>query len=252
MAQSVRSILWLGFFGLILVAWLVLYRMAGMAGVDLTGRPILPNMMPLDGFATLFWMWALMMAAMMLPTLVPALRVYEDLMTSAGGTRAGWLGLLSGYSLIWLGFAAAIAGAQVWLVQAGVLDRLGMARSGWVAAGVLIATGGYQFTALKRGCHAKCHSPLGMFLTRWDPSGAGGLRMGLRLGAYCCGCCWGFMALGFVGGTMSLLWMGLATVFMVLEKLPQIGHRLMRPAGAALIVAGGMVLAKTVGIWPGP
>ncbi|MEO0403141.1 MAG: DUF2182 domain-containing protein, partial [Pseudomonadota bacterium] len=61
----------------------------------------------------------------------------------------------------------------------------------------------------------------------------------------CVGCCWGFMALGFVGGVMSLAWMGLATLFMVLEKLPQIGHAVTKPMGAILIVAGLAVLA-----WP--
>ena len=51
------------------------------------------------------------------------------------------------------------------------------------------------------------------------------------------------MVLGFVGGVMSLLWMGLATLFMVLEKLPQIGHRVTRPMGAVLITGGLAVLA---------
>jgi len=46
------------------------------------------------------------------------------------------------------------------------------------------------------------------------------------------------MSLGFVGGVMSLLWMGLATVFMVLEKLPQIGHVVTKPMGIVLILAG--------------
>ena len=67
--------------------------------------------------------------------------------------------------------------------------------------------------------------------------------MGLGLGAFCVGCCWGFMALGFVGGVMSLLWMGLATLFMVLEKLPQIGHAVTKPMGVALIFGGLAVLA---------
>ena len=68
--------------------------------------------------------------------------------------------------------------------------------------------------------------------------------MGLGLGAFCVGCCWGFMPLGFVGGVMSLLWMGLATVFMVLEKLPQIGHRATRPLGVTLILGGIGLLAS--------
>jgi predicted metal-binding membrane protein len=72
--------------------------------------------------------------------------------------------------------------------------------------------------------------------------------MGLGLGAYCVGCCWGFMALGFVGGVMSLLWMGAATLFMVFEKLPQIGHRLLKPAGVALLAAGIYVAAQAAGL----
>jgi len=41
---------------------------------------------------------------------------------------------------------------------------------------------------------------------------------------------------------MSLLWMGLATLFMVFEKLPDIGHRVTKPAGALLIAAGLAVI----------
>ena len=86
------------------------------------------------------------------------------------------------------------------------------------------------------------------FLGRWRPGARGGLRMGLGLGAFCVGCCWGFMALGFVGGVMSLLWMGAATVFMVLEKLPQIGRRTRRPMGAALLGAAALAASRAAGV----
>ena len=56
-------------------------------------------------FLPLAGMWAIMMAAMMLPTMVPTLRSYEDLMTSANGTRVGWLGVLLGYSIVWVLFS---------------------------------------------------------------------------------------------------------------------------------------------------
>ena len=46
------------------------------------------------------------------------------------------------------------------------------------------------------------------------------------------------MALGFVGGVMSLLWMGLATLLMIFEKLPAIGHQVIKPTGEARIAAG--------------
>ena len=44
------------------------------------------------------------------------------------------------------------------------------------------------------------------------------------------------MLLAFVGGTMNLIWMALATGLMTLEKLPSIGRPLTKPVGALLIV----------------
>lgn len=254
-----RSILWLSFFGGILLSWWWLYSMAMDMDLDIIGRPgpmgqamaaMDPRMdmyMPMAEFGPLFAMWAVMMAAMMLPTMVPTLRTYEDLMISANGTRTGWLGVLLGYSVVWIAFAALITVVQLALLFSGVIDMLGIAKSHLVAGGLLIAVGAFQFTRAKEVCHGVCHSPMSYFLTNWKTDAIGGLRMGLGLGVYCVGCCWGFMALGFVGGMMSLLWMGLATLFMVLEKLPQVGHYIVKPMGFALIFAGlGVIAFPTV------
>ncbi|MEX0284888.1 MAG: DUF2182 domain-containing protein [Paracoccaceae bacterium] len=250
----IRSVLWLGFFGAILASWWVMYSMAMNMDVDLIGRPgemgqrmaaMDPRMdmkMPMAEFGPLFSMWAIMMAAMMLPTLVPTLSSYEDLMVSADGTRAGWLGVLLGYSVVWVAFAALIAGVQLALLFGGLIDMLGIAKNSWVTAGLLIVVGAFQFTRAKEVCHGVCHSPMSYFIGHWQNGFAGGLRMGLGLGAFCVGCCWGFMALGFVGGVMSLLWMGLATLFMVVEKLPQVGHYVTKPMGFVLILAGLAVI----------
>lgn len=247
---SLRTLLWLGFFAGILLSWVWLYQMAIGMGLDIWGRPnemaqrmaaMDPRMdmyMPMAEFGPLLAMWAIMMAAMMLPTMVPTLGTYEQLMRSADGTRVGWLGVLAGYSIAWVAFAVLITGVQLALLFGGVIDMLGIAKDPLYAAGLLMVVGAFQFTRAKEVCHGVCHAPMTYFLGHWRPGGVGGLKMGLGLGAYCVGCCWGFMALGFVGGMMSLLWMGLATLFMVLEKLPQIGHRCRKPAGFLLIAAG--------------
>ncbi len=245
-----RNLLWLGFFAAILVSWVALYLMAGAMDIDVIGRPGPiaramrgkdPGMdmaMPMATFGPLAAMWAVMMAAMMLPTLMPTLRAYGDLMVSANGTRAGWLGVVAGFMAVWVGFAGLIAAAQIVLLYAGLIDMLGIAKTGWFAAALLIGVGLYQFSRAKQVCHGVCHSPAMYFFGHWQTGFPGGLRMGLGLGTYCVGCCWGFMALGFVGGVMSLLWMGLATLFMVIEKLPDIGHRVTRPMGVVLVLAG--------------
>ena len=193
---------------------------------------------PMMGFGALFGMWAVMMAAMMLPTLVPTLKSYEDLMQSADGTRAGWVGVLIGYGIAWVTFAVIITVAQMGLLHWNIVDMMGLATSVWMSAALLIAAGAFQFTRAKEICHGVCHSPMTYFLGHWRTGLSGGLRMGLDLGAFCVGCCWLFMVLGFAGGVMNFLWMGLATLFMVLEKLPEIGHRVVRPMGFLLVIAG--------------
>ena len=254
MQGTLRTIGWLSFFAAILVSWVFLYMMAVGMDLDLLGRPgpmgeTMRNMdprmdmyMPMAEFGPLFAMWAIMMAAMMLPTMVPTLRAYEDLMVSANGTRIGWWGVLLGYFIVWAAFAALIAAVQLALLFGGVIDMLGIGRSVLFQGGLLIAVGAFQFTRAKEVCHGVCHSPMSYFLTRWKTGFDGGLRMGLGLGAFCVGCCWGFMALGFVGGVMNLAWMGLATLFMVIEKLPQIGHYTTKPMGVLLIAAGVAVI----------
>lgn len=212
----------------------------------------MPNMagemnmdMPMTHFLPLFGMWAVMMAAMMLPTMVPTLKSYEDLMISADGTRSGWMGLLLGYSLVWLVFAALITVAQLGLLELKIVNMMGLASSIWVSAALLIVAGAYQFSRAKAICHGVCHSPMMYFIGSWKPGFSGGLRMGLGLGAFCAGCCWLFMVLGFAGGVMNFLWMGLATLFMVIEKLPEIGHRVIRPMGVILIILGiGLGMAQ--------
>ena len=189
-------------------------------------------------FLPLFGMWAVMMAAMMLPTMVPTLKSYEDLMISADGTRVGWIGLLLGYSIIWVTFSALITAFQLILLSLGLVDMMGKVKSIWISSALLIIAGAFQFTRAKEVCHGICHSPMSYFLGNWKIGFNGGLRMGLGLGAFCVGCCWLFMVLGFAGGVMNFLWMGLATLFMVIEKLPAIGHYVIKPMGAVLIASG--------------
>ena len=211
-------------------------KMAGNMSMDSS----VTSFLPLAG------MWAVMMAAMMLPTMVPTLRSYEDLMVSADGTRIGWLGVLLGYSLVWIVFALVITAVQIGLLYFNIVDMMGKAKSLWVSAFLLLLAGAFQFTRAKEVCHGVCHSPMSYFIGHWRTGLGGGARMGISLGAYCVGCCWLFMVLGFAGGVMNFLWMGLATLMMILEKLPQLGHFLVKPLGGILILSGLSVVAFTI------
>ncbi len=235
-ALPVRASLWLGFYGLVLLAWGLTYELARGSGAAFCGSEAV-RLLPLGGFAALFPMWVVMMAAMMLPTIVPTLCAYLDLPAAAGASAAGWWGVVAGYAGVWLAGSAAFAGVQVLALHNGWLDPAGAAASPLAAAALLALAGFWQFTRTKTACQEACLSPTLYYLANWRPGLRGGLRMGVEVGLVCVGCCWAIMALAFVGGTMSLLWMGLATVFMVVEKLPGIGMRLRRPAGLALLAA---------------
>lgn len=236
---------WLALFGLILAAWVVLYLMAVPAGLRgaaaVYGSDFWAGLCVVTpdaaGFARVAGMWVLMSAAMMAPTVLPALATYEDLTRSGAGGRM-WL-LLAGYLAVWFGFSLLAAAAQVGLYGAGLLDPLGQSASRLFSAALLGAAGLYQFSALKEACLSKCRMPLTFFMQHWEE---GPWRNGLRLGVVCLGCCWALMLLAFVGGVMNLAFMGLATLFMVLEKLPEIGRYLTRPMGLALVAAAGWMI----------
>jgi predicted metal-binding membrane protein len=237
---------WTALFGLVLGAWAVLYAMAIPADLRSASRlfgadfwAALCTVTPdLAGYGRVAMMWALMATAMMLPTVLPAFATYDDLGSSGAATRP--VALWGGYLAVWLGFAVLAAGLQMALFQLDLVSGFGDSRSIWLSAGLLAVAGAYQFSPLKRACLNKCRAPLTFFLAHWQD---GAWRMGLRLGAACLGCCWALMLLAFVGGVMSLGFMGLATLIMTLEKLPRFGRWLDRPLGVALLAgAAGLAL----------
>ena len=234
--------LWLGFFALILAAWAGLFAMvitSPLTGVPAGMWQALCLGAASAGIGGLFAMWSLMAAAMMLPTFVPALRTFLNLGAAGASRPVDAAALVAGYVAVWAGVALAGALAQRALAQAGLLAPDGSSLSLWLTSALLMAAGLYQFSLFKATCLAKCRMPLTFFMQRWAPGPARALVMGMELGALCLGCWWALMALAFVGGTMNLLWMGAATLFMTLEKLPDIGRYLTRPAGFILISASG-------------
>lgn len=233
---------WLVFFAAIIAAWAALMAMQGAQADGLFAR--LAAICRVDGagagYRVIFAMWALMAAAMMAPTLMPALAVLDDL--SRGRARI-FIEFCAGYGAIWLGFAAVAAALQLALSASGWIGADGASLSPLLTGGLLIVAGGYQFSNLKAGCVSKCLSPMAFFMSHWSDASWNATAMGLRLGAICLGCCWALMALAFVGGTMNLIWMGLATVLMVSEKLPRMSRMVVRPLGVVLIAAGLGVLS---------
>ncbi|MEO0619115.1 MAG: DUF2182 domain-containing protein [Pseudomonadota bacterium] len=185
-------------------------------------------------------MWLAMSIAMMLPTAVPLIATFSDFSFANRERvpRRNIAILIAGYLTVWLAFSIVAALLQIKLSQAVALDGGLVSRWPYLSAGFLIGAGLYQFSPIKSACLARCRNPFATFLGMWRDGPSGAWIMGMTQGLYCLGCCWALMMLAFVGGVMNLLWMAVAMLLMVLEKLPRFGERLTTPLGAALIAAG--------------
>jgi len=218
-----------------LVTWLVtVQRMRGMdAG---PGRDL----------GSLGWyvgVWVTMMAAMMLPSALPMVLLFDRIShrRTSRWSRIGstWL-FVAGYLAVWTVYGLAAFG--VYRTIAGLhLRFLAWDHSGPYLAGSLIALAGvYELTPLKSMCLRRCRSPLHFVLSGWKNGRLGAVRMGATHGSYCLGCCWGLMLILFAVGVMSLFWMAVVAGLIFAEKLLPFGERL--PYVFALCFVG-------LGIW---
>lgn len=232
--------------------WILVIALAGWAALTWLvfdmGHPLARLTMPMSSdwraahWAAVGAMWAVMMAAMMLPSALPMMLSFSELSTRQGEPRR-WRAFLFAYLLVWTVFSAAATVAQ-WLLQAADwIDPMATSTSATLNAVVLLIAGIYQFSPLKRVCLARCRTPLGFLLGEWRPGARGAFAMGLRHGVFCLGCCWALMVLLFVGGVMNLAWIAALAIAVALEKLAPRGERL------ALLLGGVLIAAALWRIW---
>jgi predicted metal-binding membrane protein len=189
----------------------------------------------------MFAMWAVMMVAMMTPSVAPMVLVHARVARHAREREkpfaaTGWF--IAGYLLAWTGFAAVATAAQ-WALEFAMLLTPTMTVGNTIGGAVLIAAGLYQWTRLKNACLKQCQSPLVFIQRHGLPADVrGSLVLGAQHGIYCIGCCWALMLLLFVGGVMNLLWIAGLAVFVLLEKVLPACELLSRAAGMSLIAAG--------------
>jgi predicted metal-binding membrane protein len=186
----------------------------------------------------LLWaMWAVMMAAMMLPSAAPLVLLYAGALHARGERRArrGIYALACGYLLAWCAFSALATALQRLLASLLVLTPMMEPEAPMFAALLLAIAGLYQLTPLKGACLRVCRSPLSYLVHHWRAGPSGALRLGVEHGMYCLGCCWALMLLLFAGGVMNLVVIVALTLWVLLEKLMPFGERAARGSGIALL-----------------
>jgi predicted metal-binding membrane protein len=182
--------------------------------------------------------WIMMTTAMMLPTTLPLVAMFQRL-TGARADRVGLtVALIAGYLAAWTAFGGLVFLAS-WALQSLALpSSAGDPR--YLDAGLFFLAGAFQFSTLKYQCLDKCRSPLSFLTSRWRGTQHAwqSFRLGVEHGVFCVGCCWALMLLMFAFGAANVLWMLTLAGVMALEKNMPWGRRLSTPLGVVLLATG--------------
>jgi predicted metal-binding membrane protein len=196
-------------------AWLA--SVGAMQGMEMGGR------FSVGSFGFFVVLWVLMMAAMMFPSVWPAIAVYGMVVRRRAAAGAHSLGrsaaFVAGYIGVWAAFGL-YAFALLAVARASGLDSLSPAElARYVVAPVALAGAVYQVAPFKQSCLRQCRGPLHFFLEHWRDGARGALVMGARHGAYCIGCCWMLMLVLLALGVMSVASMVVVSIAIAVEKL---------------------------------
>lgn len=173
-------------------AWAYLYyqawQMTHLPMAHMWMPPATLTVWPLRGFLWVFGMWAVMMAAMMLPSALPTLAAFSrycSRVSSADNWLTWWFA--AGYLAVWFAFCIVLTVMQ-WLFHGlAWLSPMMESRQPLLAAVILAVAGVYQFTPFKNACLQHCRTPFGFLLNEWRPGKTGALRTGFKHGFNCLG-----------------------------------------------------------------
>lgn len=224
----------------------------GMGHMDAVADSLLMPAMTgwrINDLLLVFFMWAIMMLAMMLPSAMPLLLLVARINYGRFTRDRALLGtgvFALGYLFVWTGFSALATLAQWALLEKRLISPMMESANLWFSATLLVAAGVYELTPLKNACLNRCRSPLGFLMTSWREGVTGAFAMGVRHGAFCTGCCWLLMALLFVFGVMNLVWIAVLAIFVLLQKLLRLPTWFAWATGATLIAWGTLMAVQTM------
>ncbi len=219
----------------------------GMSEGGMAGMAMMTPAVWTPSYAVLmFFMWWVMMVAMMLPSATPMILLFATVnrkQRETGHPHVATSVFAVGYLAAWASFSLVAVILQYGFERAGILSPMLVGVNVIFGGVLLLAAGVYQLTPIKHACLRHCRSPLAFLSTHWRRGPRGALRMGLVHGAFCVGCCWFLMGLLFFGGVMNLYWIAGLALFVLFEKTVPAGHWFGYAAGIALLVWGAGILA---------
>lgn len=191
----------------------------------------MPGQSWLHSASSFLSMWDVMMAAMMLPSLLPVLWRFRRAARDTGETRRNVLTALvaCGYFVVWttFGMVLCLLGIAFGAVE---LQLPGLRRAAPMAIGGLAIMVALHQLSTSKAHHLACSRAVSCARGSAARAGAA-LLLGVRLGAHCVCDCGPVMALLLLFGAMDLRTMALVTVAITVERIapaesqPAIGAR---------------------------
>ena len=199
-----------------------------------------------DGTLLLFFVagWTLMVFAMMLPTSLPLITMFNTMTSGRSDHLALTSLLIVGYLATWVLFGAAVHLGDLGIHEVVEVTPWLDDNSWVIGASVLLMAGAYQFTSLKYHCLDKCRSPLSFINQHWRGRNERfqSFSLGVHHGLFCIGCCGSLMLLMFAVGAGNIGWMLVLGMVMAIEKNMPWGRQLSNPLGVLLIALSGVIV----------
>ena len=234
------------------VAWCA--SMSAMGGMQMPGGWTMsmawmrmPGQTWIAAAASFLAMWVVMMAAMMLPSLVPMLSRYRRSISRAHHASLDGLTTLvaAGYFLVWtlLGLAVFAIGVAITAIE---MEQPMLARAVPIAAGVtILIAGAVQFTKWKAHHLTRCREAPGHDCVLPAHPGSA-WRQGLQFGFHCGLSCANLTAILLVVGVMDLRAMIAVTTAITAERLAPRGDRIARTIGLVVIGTGLLLISRAL------
>lgn len=230
---------------LIVMSWASLIAWQRSSYAALLGHEALANhqISFANHLSTFLLSWLLMTIAMMLPASLPLL-----IQTQRNQTGGRWstAQMAAGYLSTWLLFGfLAFLGDNALHDMSEPGAPLAFA-SDFIAPAILLTTGLYQFTPLKRRFTERCKPSTHMGIVEHAHQDGGALRLAFQLGFTCIGSCWPLMLIMFALGHHQFGWMLIIGSITAAERFSPWSIRLAQLIGAGLIAWGIITVISTI------
>ena len=197
--------------------------------------------MNLSEMVFIFCMWVMMMIAMMLPSSIPYIMMFDKISFERKKNKykyASTFYFIFSYLIVWVVFSLLASILHILLELYGILNISTLKVGNLFGSILFLFAGIYQMTPLKNACLRYCRNPIELFSTKKIYNNIDSISTGFQHGIFCVGCCWPLMLLLFYSGVMNVMWILGLSLYIIIEKYIIIGKKFNFFTGFILIFFG--------------